>query len=192
MAHAEPARAMQEIPVRLVFAVAVEHLHAMVLAIRDIDPAVGVGADVVHDVELAGTAARAAPREQQLAVGRIFVHARVAVAVADIDVAARRERGVGAAIERLAAHEGRRPARDADREQHLAVERALADRVVGVVGEIDGVVRAHVQAVRARENAFAPGAQEAAFAIVDDHRMRAAVEDVDVVLASTPTPPTSP
>jgi hypothetical protein len=35
---------VQIVPLRLVFAVAVEHLHAVVLAVGDIDPAVGVGA----------------------------------------------------------------------------------------------------------------------------------------------------
>src|SRR5262249_28144798 len=57
----ERAGPMQVVPLRLEFAVAVEHLHAVVLAIRDIDPAVLVGGDVVHDVELAGIGARLAP-----------------------------------------------------------------------------------------------------------------------------------
>ena len=42
------------VPLGLVFAVAVEHLHAMVLAVSDIDQAVVVAGDVVHEVELAG------------------------------------------------------------------------------------------------------------------------------------------
>src|SRR5450755_1176269 len=52
---------MQIIPLRLVFAVAVEHLHAVVLAVGDIDPAVLVGCDVVDDVELARIGAGLAP-----------------------------------------------------------------------------------------------------------------------------------
>src|SRR2546430_6001710 len=52
--HIDPARAVQIVPLCLVFAVAVEYLDAMVLAVGDIDPAVGVGSDVVDDVELAG------------------------------------------------------------------------------------------------------------------------------------------
>ena len=40
--------------------------------------------------------------------GRIFVDARIAVAVGDVDLALRRQRGVGAAMERLAAHVRRR------------------------------------------------------------------------------------
>jgi hypothetical protein len=53
------------VPLGLVFAVAVEHLHAMVLAVGDIDQAVVVAGDVVHEVELARAGARLAPRGQQ-------------------------------------------------------------------------------------------------------------------------------
>jgi MFS family permease len=45
--HVETARAVQVLPLRLVFAVAVEDLDAMVLTVGDVHPAVGVGA---HDV----------------------------------------------------------------------------------------------------------------------------------------------
>src|ERR1700730_6502497 len=67
--HVETARAVQVFPLRLVFAVAVEDLDPMVLAIRDIDPAVGVAAHVVNDVELALAGSGFAPRHQQFAVG---------------------------------------------------------------------------------------------------------------------------
>src|SRR3954468_19286287 len=59
--HEEPARPMQIVPLRLVLAVAVENLDAVVLAVGDIDPAVGVAADIVDDIELAGIGARLAP-----------------------------------------------------------------------------------------------------------------------------------
>src|SRR5262245_41508920 len=61
LVHIESARTMQIVPLGLVLAIAVKHLNAMVLAVSDIDPAIGVGADVVHDVELAGVSAGAAP-----------------------------------------------------------------------------------------------------------------------------------
>ena len=173
---------MHVVPLRLVFAVAVEHLDAVVFAVGDVDPAVGVAADVVGDVELAGIGAGLAPGHHQLAVRRVFVDARVAVAVGDVEVALRRQRGVGAAVERLAAHIGRRLAGDADRQQHLAVEGALADRVVAVVGQPDRLVRRHVDAVRPREDALAPGAQQVAVAVEHEHRVLAAVEGVDVVV----------
>ena len=182
-ATAQRARPVQIVPLRLVFAVAVEHLHAMVLAVGDIDPAVGVGGDIVHDVELAGIGAGLAPAFDQLAVRRVFVHAGIAIAVGDVDLALRRQRGVGAAMERLAAHERRRLVRDADGQQHLAVGGAFAHGVVAVIGAIEIVVGVDVQAVGAGEQAFAPAAQEIAVAVEHHHRMVAAVEDVDAVLA---------
>src|SRR3954470_23626869 len=45
--HVKAAWAVQVLPLRLVFAVAVEYLHPVVLAVGHIDPAVGVAADVV-------------------------------------------------------------------------------------------------------------------------------------------------
>ena len=90
---------------------------------------------------------------------------------------------MGAAVEGLAAEERRRFAGNADLEQHLAVERALAHGVVAVVGAIDGVVWPHVDAVRAMESALAPRFDEVALAVEHDHRVLAAVEDVDAVLA---------
>ena len=52
---------MQIVPLRLVLAVAVEHLNAVVFAVGDVDPAVGVATDVVDDVELALVGAGLAP-----------------------------------------------------------------------------------------------------------------------------------
>src|SRR5205807_2291509 len=71
--HVEAARAVQIVPLRLVFAVAVENLHPVVLAIGDVDPAVGIADDIVRDVELARTGAAFAPGKQELAVRREFV-----------------------------------------------------------------------------------------------------------------------
>jgi hypothetical protein len=75
------------IPLRLVLAVTVEHLDPVVLAIGDVDPAIGVGDDIVHDVELAGIGAGFAPTLDEFAVRRKFVDAGIAVAVRDVDLA---------------------------------------------------------------------------------------------------------
>jgi hypothetical protein len=86
------------VPLGLVFAVAVEHLHALVLPVGDIDQAVVVAGDVVHEVELARAGPRFAPREQQFSIGRVFVDPGILVAVGDVDVAlalSRRPRLVG-------------------------------------------------------------------------------------------------
>src|SRR5918912_602984 len=66
--HVEAGRPVHIDPLRLVFAIAVEYLHAMVLAVGDIDPALRIAADIVRDVELAGIGAGFAPGEQQFAV----------------------------------------------------------------------------------------------------------------------------
>src|SRR5215472_17962165 len=112
---------VQVVPLRLVFAIAVEYLDAVVLAINNIDEAIRVCGDVVHDIELAVICPRLAPAPDQLAVGSEFVHAGIAVAVRDVNLALRRQRRVRAAMERLAAHEWRGLVRDADGEQHFAV-----------------------------------------------------------------------
>src|SRR5882672_6863028 len=85
-------------------------------------------------------------------------------------------------MERLAAHVWRRLAGDADLEQDLALERALAHGVVAVVGAIECLVRADVDTVRVPEHALAPRTKKIAVAVEHHHRVFAAVEDVDLVL----------
>jgi hypothetical protein len=57
---------------------------------------------------------------------------------------------------RLAAHVGRRLARHAEFQQHLAVERDLAHEMPAIVGEEHRVIRRHVDAVRPRVLALSP------------------------------------
>ena len=59
--HAQPARAVQVLPLCLELTIAVEHLDAVVLAVGNIDPAIGIAADVMYDVELAGIGAGLTP-----------------------------------------------------------------------------------------------------------------------------------
>src|SRR5262249_7769155 len=88
-----------------------------------------------------------------------------------------------AAVEGLAAHVRGRPAGDADGELNLSKARAPSDRVIAVIGAVEVVVAVDVQAMGAPEDALAPGSQEASRAVEDDHRVGAAVEDVDLILA---------
>ena len=129
----------------------------------------------------AGTAF--APGLHELSVRRVLVDAGIAVAIGDEQVPVGGERGVGAAVERLVAHEGRRGAGNAERHQHLAVQGAAPDGVAAVVGEVEGLVRADMDAVGARVLSLAPGPEEIALAVEDDHRVLAPVEHVDPVLA---------
>jgi hypothetical protein len=92
-------------------------------------------------------------------------------------------------MERLAAHIGRRLAGHAELEQHLAVERAFAHEMAAIVGQIDRIVRPHMNAVSPRIMALTPGAQKIALAIEHQDRVFAAVEDVDIVLGVDPDRP---
>src|SRR6516162_1556059 len=84
--HAHAVRPMQIVPLGLEPAVAVEHLNPMILAVGDIDPAVGVAADVVRDIELSRVSARLAPRHQQFAVASVFVDPRITVTVGNVKI----------------------------------------------------------------------------------------------------------
>ncbi len=55
--------------------------------------------------------------------------------------------------------------------------------MVAVIGAIEGVVRPDMQAVRIAEDPLAPAVEEAPVAIEDDHRVGAAIEQEDAVLA---------
>src|SRR5438128_10747304 len=85
--HAKPARTMQVLPLGLELTVSIEHLDAVVLAVSNIDPAIGVTADVVNDVEFAFPGAGLTPRQHKLSVGRVFVDPRIAVPVRDVHIA---------------------------------------------------------------------------------------------------------
>ncbi len=174
---------MQVIPLRLVLALAVEHLHAMVLAVGDVDEPVRVGRDVVHDVELARIGAGLTPGLHQFAAGRELVHAGITVSVRHVDLALGRQRRMRAAMERLAAHVRGGLVGDADCQQHLTVGRALAHRVVAVVGTVEVIVGVDMQSVRAAEQPLAPALDEGAVAIEYDHRVLAAIEHIDPILA---------
>ena len=63
---------------------------------------------------------------------------------------------MGAAVERFAAHKGCRFPGDAHFEQHRAFEGAFAHAMGAVVGHIEAIVRADVNAVRARPQSLTP------------------------------------
>jgi hypothetical protein len=51
MIHVKPARPVQVVPLGLVLAVAVEYLDPVVLMVGDINPTVGIGANIMDEVE---------------------------------------------------------------------------------------------------------------------------------------------
>jgi len=90
---------------------------------------------------------------------------------------------MGAAVERLAAHKGRRFPGDADFKQDLAFGGAFAHAMGAVISHVDAVVWTDMNAVRARPQPLAPGAQKIAVTVEHHHRMLAAIEGIDPVLA---------
>src|SRR5437879_2379605 len=85
--------------------------------------------------------------------------------------------------ERLSAHEASCFSRYSDRKEDFSIERALADRVITVVRQVDGVVRSHVNSVGALEHAISPRAQVVPVAVEHHHRMIATMERVDAIVA---------
>ena len=90
---------------------------------------------------------------------------------------------MGTAVKRLAAHKWRRLAGNAELEQDLAVQGDLAHEMAAIVGQEHRVVGRHVNAVGPRILALAPGSQETALSVEHDHRVLAAIEHIDVVVA---------
>src|ERR1700741_2928936 len=86
-------------------------------------------------------------------------------------------------MERLPAHKRRRLAGNAELEQDLAVQRDFANKMAAIVGQKDHVVGRHMDPVGPRIPLLAPRAQKIAPAIEDDHRVVAAIEDIDIVVA---------
>src|SRR5580658_486370 len=93
---------------------------------------------------------------------------------------------MSAAVERHTAHIGCGFPWDADLQQHLTVECAVTHGVIAIVSQPDRVIGPHMDAMGAVKNVLTPGFQEVAFAIQNDHRMRAAVEAVNPVPAIDP------
>ena len=114
------------------------------------------------------------------------MHLGIAVTVGHVDFALWRQRGVRAAVKRLTAHISGRFPRNAELQQYLAVERAFAHEMPAVVGQIDRIVRSHMDAVRPRVLALAPRPQEISPSVEHDDRVLATVEDIDVIVVVDP------
>src|SRR5262245_10809132 len=90
---------------------------------------------------------------------------------------------MGAAIKWFAALIRRWLPRHADGHENLSIQGALAHGVISVIGEKKRFVGPHRRAVSALEYAFTPGADKIAAAIENDHRMLAARETIQLILA---------
>src|SRR5262245_29966192 len=155
----------------------------MVLAIGYIHEALGIGGNVVRQVETAWVGSRLPPREEVTASRVVLVYTGVAVTVRDVEVPGARAQGdVRRSVERLAALEGRRGVGIPDGEQQPAFGRELPDGVMEVVGQPITTVGAHGDPMWPAEDSLAPRAAKAPLGVEDDDRMGASVEHDHVVL----------
>ena len=181
-------------PLRQVLAVGAEDLDAVVLAIAHEHAPVRRHRDAVGQEELARARAGHAPRPLQLTGRRELMHAAVAVAVGDVEIALGAHGDVRRPVERptgardrarilaVVTRVGGRVHRP-QRHQQLAARRELPDRVIAVVGAEDGVVRTDRDPVGpVGEVALAPRAEELAVLVVHDDRVIAATDQEHAVL----------
>lgn len=153
------------------FALEIEDLHPVVLAVGDVHPVL-VHPYVVGQVEVTFTnrdRTLLAPAELQLAVGREHVDPVVAIAVGHVHVPVRCDADVGRLVERLAVAaflvlgpEG---------QQQLSIHREVLHGVVAVVRKPDRPVASEADAVGTLEVALAPGPQHVSVAVEHDHRV---------------------
>ena len=97
--HADRPRVADVRVVRLPVQIVVEHLHARVAAVADVDVALEIGGDRVRRVELQVAVAARADGLHEAAVLVVLHDACVEVAVRDEDIALLIERDVGLAAE---------------------------------------------------------------------------------------------
>jgi len=175
--------ALQTGPLRLEMSAIIEDLHAVVFAIRNIDPTVRITADIVWKVEVTRFKSAVTPGAQMPPASGIQVNVCVAVAVADINISIRCQRRVRAAIEWNTAHGAGRPPRDADFQKSETRQRELAYRMVSIIGAVDAPIVADMNAVRPGEYPLAPGANDRSVPVEHDHWVVAAIEEIDIVVA---------
>jgi hypothetical protein len=95
---------MQIVPLCDVLTVAIEDLYAVALSIGNIYQSVFIARDVMRNIEISWLNAWPAPRKKVAARRRIFMYRSIAVPIADVDVALRGQRTVGASVERFSRH----------------------------------------------------------------------------------------
>jgi hypothetical protein len=186
-------RTLHVVPLVQIVAVRAEELDAVVLAVGDQHAAVRRHRDAVDEVELPRPDARLTPRLNERPVRSEAVDTRIAVAVRDVQLAARCDGEVGGPVEGWPAVGDARQraaivagvggdAGDADRLEHLALRREAEDRLLPLVHAPDRVVGRDGQAVGARrEEALTPRGDVGAVPVVDEDARLLAGDEEDAV-----------
>ena len=143
-----------------------------------------IQAHIVHQVEFAIAGSFVAPVRDVLAIAVKLQHARVHVAVRNVEeIQRRREYDARGLIERVfAVVVSRRALPVAEHHQHSSFRRELDDHVPFHVDAPDVALGIHANAVRGSKQAIAPAPDEVPVAVKLDDRMRAAVEHPDVIV----------
>jgi len=162
------------------FAVSVKYLNAAVVAVADIDLALGVHADRVWQIELSRTFAFFAPLLEQLAVFGVFQDSEIAIAISDVKLAIGGNRDIGWPI--IAIRSVASLAFGAEGQQQFAVGVKLEHLMIAGVSGPDVVVFVDAQAMRRLEMLVAPGTKEFAVGCENHDRIFAAMEDEDIVI----------
>ena len=114
----------------------------------------------MQDIELPGVRPRLPPGKQQAAVRRILMHAGITIPIRDVELPRPRIEGhMGTAMKGIPAHKRRGLPRHTQGEEHFALQRALADRVIPIVGTKYRGIGPHGNAMGPRKHAFTPGAR---------------------------------
>src|SRR6185437_11461112 len=179
-----------------VLAVQCEALNALIAAIRHQERrtlAACIQHDAVRTIHLTRRASLPAEGPNELSLVIILIDEAGPVAVADIDIAIRRDRQIRGTVLRLLAVRrgfvGGRVIGVADAPDLFAIQRRLHYHAAAGVAEIEELRRAfllYMQPVRAALEFPAPALDELAFAIEDHHRIRALAGCEDRVVDINP------
>src|SRR4029450_13026524 len=105
------------------------------------------------------------------------MHPGIAIPVGDVELPGTRiERHMRTAMKRLSTHKGRGLPRDTQGEEHLALQGALADGVITVVGTKHRGIGTHGNTMGARKHPCSPVAWEMPLPVENHHWMRPTVK----------------
>src|SRR5262245_16473816 len=170
------------------FTIRAEYLNTVDFAVTHEHASIRGDRESVRQPELAGAIAGLTPRALQLPARGEHVHACIAIAVRDVDVALWADGDVGRTVERQASAldragglaviaRVRQYVEGGHRHQQSALWCKLTNRVVAVIRSEDGAIGGDIDTVRAHgEVALAPRAKEIALAVVDDHGVLSAAD----------------
>ncbi len=136
-------------PLAQKFAVGIENLDAVILPVADVNRAFGIHGNRMRRVEFTGPGAALAPVENVFSLVRKLHHARISVAIGDIELAGGSESDVRRPVEGLAV--GARFPFDTPFAQQLPLVGKFHYLVIAVVRDPDVILLVDAEAMRIAE-----------------------------------------